>query len=582
MAGGKASPRQKMINMMYLVLTALLALNVSAEILNSFATIANSLKLTADQLNTKNNDLTHELFAILEDQAAKGKNDNQYLRPVIEEVAKEADKTYNALDFYIKRIENDSVAGYDTVKKSLKAPDESQKSYRYWMKLEGSDTDNEGRGSGEGRKLKDRLNGYVKWANTRRHKLIDEHPTDDEKKKKPAKTDVYKDLCIDPKNDPTVPKSSEMQNKTWEYYTFHGAPAIANIALLQKFKTDSRVIESDMLEFLKGRIVDRPLYTINKLKAVVSAESNRVLAGRDFKAQIFVTMSLKGPADKAPRFSGAGVKPDPRDRTVASIVLKASAATIGAGKNEGTQSYSATVQVAQSDGSFKSLDPIKGSFTVVKPDLEIGAFKLSPLYRDCRNEVEMRSRALGTDFNPVVDVKGGESVPHPKDKGKIALIPNGKTLKLIVFNNFNGTKVQIGEKDFQVNAPPAPDIKIKVDGKDWNPSMKISNSARVTFYAKSDDAFYDALPKDARYQIEGISIKKKCGIGPFENTGKGGNSDISHNAKLELNMNKFNIERGCRVLFEVEKVYRVNFKDAKIDVSSQIGTIQKMVQGNVE
>jgi Skp family chaperone for outer membrane proteins len=37
-------PRQKMINLMYLVLTALLALNVSAEILNAFKTVDNSLK----------------------------------------------------------------------------------------------------------------------------------------------------------------------------------------------------------------------------------------------------------------------------------------------------------------------------------------------------------------------------------------------------------------------------------------------------------------------------------------------------------------------------------------------------------
>jgi Skp family chaperone for outer membrane proteins len=77
MAGGKASPRQKMINMMYLVLTALLAMNVSAEILQSFVTIANSLQVTAEQMNKKNNELTHDLLAILDDQAAKGKTENQ-------------------------------------------------------------------------------------------------------------------------------------------------------------------------------------------------------------------------------------------------------------------------------------------------------------------------------------------------------------------------------------------------------------------------------------------------------------------------------------------------------------------------
>ena len=53
MAGGKASPRQKMINMMYLVLTALLALNVSAEILKSFYLVEQSMDATGKNLDEK-------------------------------------------------------------------------------------------------------------------------------------------------------------------------------------------------------------------------------------------------------------------------------------------------------------------------------------------------------------------------------------------------------------------------------------------------------------------------------------------------------------------------------------------------
>ena len=44
-------PRQKMINMMYLVLTALLALNVSSEILNAFKTVNKSLENTNTTVN---------------------------------------------------------------------------------------------------------------------------------------------------------------------------------------------------------------------------------------------------------------------------------------------------------------------------------------------------------------------------------------------------------------------------------------------------------------------------------------------------------------------------------------------------
>ena len=55
MAGGNISPRQKMINMMYLVLTALLAMNVSKEILNAFVTVNNSIEQSNMVIASKNN-----------------------------------------------------------------------------------------------------------------------------------------------------------------------------------------------------------------------------------------------------------------------------------------------------------------------------------------------------------------------------------------------------------------------------------------------------------------------------------------------------------------------------------------------
>src|ERR1700731_2672202 len=55
-------PRQKMINMMYLVLTALLALNVSTEVLNAFKTVNRSLE-RSNEVVTQKNDLTYSAFA---------------------------------------------------------------------------------------------------------------------------------------------------------------------------------------------------------------------------------------------------------------------------------------------------------------------------------------------------------------------------------------------------------------------------------------------------------------------------------------------------------------------------------------
>ena len=57
MAGGKLTPRQKMINMMYLVLTALLALNVTNEVLNAFHLVNEGLQSSNGSLTSKNDDI---------------------------------------------------------------------------------------------------------------------------------------------------------------------------------------------------------------------------------------------------------------------------------------------------------------------------------------------------------------------------------------------------------------------------------------------------------------------------------------------------------------------------------------------
>ena len=76
MAGGNLSPRQKMINMMYLVLTALLALNVSAEILHSFEQIGDSLRNSAFRIAGKNSEHSSDIKAHIEDEIKQNNKRN--------------------------------------------------------------------------------------------------------------------------------------------------------------------------------------------------------------------------------------------------------------------------------------------------------------------------------------------------------------------------------------------------------------------------------------------------------------------------------------------------------------------------
>ena len=75
-----AEPRQKMINLMYLVLTAMLALNVSAEILNAFKTVDNSLTATNGTINNSTNTIMASFEEKMADQATAAKAESGHLR----------------------------------------------------------------------------------------------------------------------------------------------------------------------------------------------------------------------------------------------------------------------------------------------------------------------------------------------------------------------------------------------------------------------------------------------------------------------------------------------------------------------
>ena len=105
MAGGNLSPRQKMINMMYLVLTALLALNVSAEILDAFKSLRDSLHESAESFAEKNKDTQGGIKAKITEELGQGNKKNEYLMAVTDAVEKEANGLVGKIEARIKVLE---------------------------------------------------------------------------------------------------------------------------------------------------------------------------------------------------------------------------------------------------------------------------------------------------------------------------------------------------------------------------------------------------------------------------------------------------------------------------------------------
>ena len=105
MAGGNLSPRQKMINMMYLVLTALLALNVSKEVLNSFFEVNKGIERTTNNFNTKNG----STYADFDNAAVNNPEKYQTVRDKAYTVKTKADETV----VFIQEMKYDLVASSD-------------------------------------------------------------------------------------------------------------------------------------------------------------------------------------------------------------------------------------------------------------------------------------------------------------------------------------------------------------------------------------------------------------------------------------------------------------------------------------
>ena len=213
-------PRQKMINMMYLVLTAMLALNVSSEILNAFKTVNNSLETT----NTTVNSSTDRVMASLLDKTTKKETEERakYWYPKAESVQKLSTTVYD----FIQNIKDRILigAGGD--------PKNPSKGYKE------DNLDIATRllvNQGDGKKLYNMLDNYKK-------DLLK------------VDTAIGKYFANSLQIDLTKPPTKNKGNKTWEAIYFHMVPTVAALTILSKFQNDIKTSENKVITFCHEQV----------------------------------------------------------------------------------------------------------------------------------------------------------------------------------------------------------------------------------------------------------------------------------------------------------------------------------------
>ncbi len=418
MAHGKETPRQKMIGMMYLVLTALLALNVSAEVLNAFILIDNSLRATTENTVDKNKDIYAKFAAAMEENPAKTKAWKEKADKVAV-LSKELVDYIDSLKWKIVRVADGPQGRPDSIvhKDDTNVPGQIM----ITEKVDGKE---------RAEILKEKINEY-------RETLINIVGVSDDTK--PLINTLKKNL----NTDDIIGNTGE--KKPWTVANFEHLPLAGVITLMSKMQADVRTSEADVLSFLYSQI-DAGSFKFNKIEAIVNAPTNYVLKGQPFTAQVFIAAS-DSTVDPVIKLSGGQTLP----------VKNGKGIFTGNTSTPGIKTFGGVIEMVHPQTKQILKFPFESTYTVGEAALVVSPIKMNVFYIGVDNPVDVS--VPGIDPNKVhVSISSGAIIK----RGKNYIVRVKRTGKVYVsasIDTENGKK-SMGRKEFRVKTVPDPVAEI--------------------------------------------------------------------------------------------------------------------------
>ena len=489
MAGGKETPRQKMIGMMYLVLMAMLAMNVSKEVLDSFILIDNALDNTNKNYKNKIESSYNEFKRKNElDPAKVGSwyKKAEQVKAAANEMAKYTHDLRKQVIYFTQGSYASDFGELENVPDSMfqianfPAKDDYDKPTNLMIGDPGTPKE----GEWTALEFRGKLQAYVDKLNS----ILGSEG------QKSVKIPINFDGI----------KQPDGTTETWENGNFYHIPIAAVATNLTRFEAEVRNAEADVLSYLLSKI-GADDFSFDEINVKVLPKSNYVVLGDSFKADVIVAaysttqpLELEVGSDidtsgTSDTWSVKNPAPEDRIKTGAGVASYAFRPT-----SEGEVTWGGFVSMTKPNGQ-KVKYPFKSSFVAAKASAVVSATKMNVFYRGLENPLSVSVSGFAKD-KIQINVSNGSSTGS---NGEYMVKPGkGRECKVTVSVKTEGGGVKkMTEQTFRVKGLPKPEpyfANITGTGEVSTGKLKISKSVS----ARLDDFLFDGV----KYSVTGFEL----------------------------------------------------------------------------
>ncbi len=411
------SPRQKMINVMYLVFIAMLALNVSVEVLDGFKTVDDSLKNSSATLFERNKLIMDELIAYNEQNPEK------------------------AGEWYEKGVQvrtmSDSIIDYIQALK-----------LRMVREADGKNGD---------------LNDINHKDDLSAASVVMLSPINGEGAKLRASIDRYREIVINNVTDSSlrsiIEKNLSTESisspKSWEVALFEQMPLTAAITMLTKIENDIRSSEGEALANILNNVGGSDV-RVNRLNAYLIPESDIVMKGGNYNARVILAAedTTRSPAIFV---GGVALTGDEQDRFSIPAL------------RTGTFPVEGHVEMKDDNGVI-TRHAFSSSYTVIEPMASIAPILTNVLYAGIDNEISISVPGMAPDDvqatmdNGTLTRRGNRWVAHPTKLGQNTVIN-------VTVRTADGVMRRMATQEFRVRPLPDPTPYISYTDAGGHPAI---------------------------------------------------------------------------------------------------------------